>query len=248
MRRKTWAAAAAVGALLLAGCGAQDSDEPDAEQPPAEVGEEQAPEMPEPDLEGVPDVVAVVNGDEVSRDEFVTTYESMFTQAAMQSQMTGEEVDEDALKEQTVTGMVDTRLLLQEADERELTASDDEVDETVEELVAANGLESADEFYETLEADGLSKEEVLEQVADQVRIEQLYAAEGGDYEPTDEDVEARYEEMVAQQPPGEDAEEPPALDEVRDEVAAQLQQQHEQEAIAELLEEIRDGAEITINL
>ncbi|MDS8765667.1 SurA N-terminal domain-containing protein, partial [Streptococcus pneumoniae] len=85
------------------------------------------PEMPEPDLEGIPEVVAEVNGEEVSKEEFETAYTGQFQQAAMQAQMSGQEIDQNQLKTQLAESMVGQKLLVQEAENQELTASDEEV-------------------------------------------------------------------------------------------------------------------------
>ena len=60
----------------------------------------------EPDLDGIPDVVAEVNGEDVTKEEFVPIYEATFQQAAAQAQMSGQAPDEDALKKQTVDDLV----------------------------------------------------------------------------------------------------------------------------------------------
>src|SRR5699024_12163376 len=65
-------------------------------------------EMPEPDLEGIPDIVADVNDGEVTKEDFEATYQQQFQQMAMQAQMSGQnmdEIDQDELKEQTADGL-----------------------------------------------------------------------------------------------------------------------------------------------
>src|SRR5699024_9037126 len=74
-------------------------------------------EMPEPDLEGMPDIVADVNDGEVTKEDFEATYQQQFQQMAMQAQMSGQnmdEIDQDELKEQTADGLVGQELLMQE--------------------------------------------------------------------------------------------------------------------------------------
>jgi hypothetical protein len=69
-----------------------------AEEPTSESSETAGTEESDgPDLEGIPDVVAEVNGEEVTKEEFVPIYEAQFQQAASQAQMTGQAPDEDAL-------------------------------------------------------------------------------------------------------------------------------------------------------
>src|SRR5699024_11286847 len=99
----------------------------------AAEGQEQA-EAPEPDLEGIPDVVAEVNGTEIDKASFEEAYQAQFQQAAMMSQMSGEELNQDDLKKQVADGLVNQELLIQEADNRELGANDDEKNEMITEL------------------------------------------------------------------------------------------------------------------
>ena len=76
----------------------------------AAAGDQQ---MPEADVSDVPDVVAEVNGEEVTKDEFVQTYESQFQQLMMQQQQSGAgtEVDQDELKSQVAEQLVNNELL-----------------------------------------------------------------------------------------------------------------------------------------
>ncbi|MDZ4235897.1 MAG: SurA N-terminal domain-containing protein [Dietzia sp.] len=64
----------------------------------------------------------------MSKDEFVTVFEGQYQQMAMQAQMTGQPVDEDQLRSQTLEGLVGSELLRQEALERGLEVSDAELE------------------------------------------------------------------------------------------------------------------------
>ncbi|MGH3307966.1 MAG: hypothetical protein ACRDOX_09790, partial [Nocardioides sp.] len=92
--------AAALLALTACGGSGSESDASGSEEKSSESPSADSEQGPQPDLEGIPEVVAEVNGEEVTRDEFVSTYESQFQQASMQAQMGGEQPDEDALKKQ----------------------------------------------------------------------------------------------------------------------------------------------------
>nr|WP_171038057.1 SurA N-terminal domain-containing protein [Aquibacillus sediminis] len=217
------------------------------EMPEGAEGNEQ-PEMPEADLDGVPDVVATVNGQEISGEEFKTNYEAQFQQAAMQSQMTGEEVDQDQLKQQLVEGMVGQELLIQEADNRDYTASDEALDETLDELVQQNGLESTDEFIAALEEQGMDEQEVMTQLETQVKVDQFIADEAGEFEPTEEELQEAYEQVKAQQEQMGGEQELPSFDELRPDLEQQLISQKESEYTQTLIEELREGADVSINL
>ncbi|WP_413450506.1 SurA N-terminal domain-containing protein [Georgenia phoenicis] len=241
--------AVATAALLLAvtACGGADDDADSTAETTSPAAEEsqEAPTPPVPDLEGLPDVVAEVNGVEVTLEEFTQVYEGQLQQAFMQSQMTGEEVDQEALKQSTAEGLVDTELLLAEAEARSIAPSAEEVDAAAEEVAAASGLGSADELFTALEEQGLGREEALAQLEEQTALEQLFAAEAGDFTPSEEDARQLYDDAVAQ---GGGEGELPEFEEVRPQLEAQLAQQHEGEAVQALLEELRAGADITYHL
>nr|WP_026699787.1 SurA N-terminal domain-containing protein [Salibacterium aidingense] len=212
----------------------------------------QQAEMPEPDLENVPDVVATVNGEEISGEEFKSSYEGQFQQAAMQSQMTGEEVDQDQLKQQVADSLVGTELLTQEAENRNLEASQEKIDSTLKDLVEQNNFNSQDELMTALkEQQGMNKEEVMAQIETQVKIDQLISEETGDVEPTEEELKQAYEQAKAQQAQmsgeGEDAE-TPSFEEMKPDLKEQVKSQKEAEASQALVEELRKNADVSINL
>ncbi|MEC5423529.1 SurA N-terminal domain-containing protein [Virgibacillus sp. C22-A2] len=241
--------------LTLAACGNDDESAEDNndEAEEAAPGTEQ-PEMPEPDLEGIPEVVAEVNGEEITREEFETTYQGQFQQASLQAMMSGQEIDQDQLKGQIAEGLVGQRLLIQEADNSGIEASEEEIDEILDQLVEQNGMESRDEFLAALEEQqGMSEEEVRSELELQVKVDQLIARESGDIEPTDEEMEELYEEFAAQQEEhaaGEDGEETdvPSFEEMKPDLEAQVKRQKEAEASQLLVEKLREDADVTIHI
>ncbi|ANU18278.1 peptidylprolyl isomerase [Planococcus maritimus] len=241
--------------LVLSACGgADESAENENAQPEtqeqAPSGEENAaqPEMPEPDLEGIPEVVAQVNGEEVSKEDFEAAYTGQFQQAAMQAQMSGQEIDQDQLKNQLAESMVGQKLLIQEAENQKLAASDEKVNQTLEQLAQQNGLETTDEFLKALDEQGMKEEEVRSQVATQVKVDQLIAESAGDTTPSDEEVEAAYEQMKEQQEQMGSEEELPAFEELKPDLEEQVKTQKENEATQTLVAELREKADVTINL
>ncbi|PKH10839.1 MULTISPECIES: SurA N-terminal domain-containing protein [Planomicrobium] len=244
--------------LVTAACGNADentneeetaTEEQATEEQAAEENGETAeqPEMPEPDLEGVPDVVAEVNGEEIGKEEFETAYVGQFQQMAMQAQMSGQEVDQAQLKEQIAESLVSQKLLVQETENRGIEASEEEVDETLTTLAEQNGMASSEEFLAALEEQDLSEEEVREQVASQVKVDKLIAEETGDTEVSEEELQEFYDQVKAQQEEM-GGEEVPPLEDIKTELEAQLLQQKENEAVQALVAELREGAEVTINI
>jgi len=262
MRKKALLGAALAFTLFgAAACGDEgsgadqeaSSDQSTEEQLPEQDGQDpQQPELPEPDLEGIPDVVAEVNGEKIDKEEFEAAYQSQFQQMAMQAQMTGEEIDQDLLKESTAENLVGNELLTQEAASREITASEEQVDETLQELAEANGMDSGEDFIAALTEQGMAEDEVMDQLKAQVEIEQLITEEAGDIEPTEAELQELYDQTAAQQElaagEGGEAEEMPAFEDVEDQLKEQVKAQKEGEATQALVDSLREKGEVTIHL
>lgn len=231
--------------VVLAACSDEDSADEDTEE---NAGEEMELELPEPDLEGIPDVVAEINGEEVTKEDFEAIYQQQFQQEAMQAQMSGQEVDEDDLKERTAEGLVGQELLIKEANDRIKDVPEEEVDSTVDQLVEQNGMESKDELFAAFAEQGMEEEELMEDIKTQVRVEQLVAEEAGDIDPTDEEAEEAYEAMKAQQEEMGSDEELPEFDEIKSDLKEQVKQQKEAEFVQDFVDKLREDADVTIYL
>lgn len=209
------------------------------------------PEAPEPDLDGIPDVVAEVNGEEINKDEFVALYKAQFQQAAMQSQTSGEEPDEKALKKQAVDNLVDTELLMQEAQSRGISASDEDVDAEFASLAEQYDMASADELVAALEEQGTTEDQARDRVETQVVVEQLVTDEQGSFEPTEKEVRELYAQAKKQQEQmGEQAGQQtiPSFADVREQLVEQATSQRSSEGAQALVKKLRKDADITISL
>lgn len=217
------------------------------QQENGENGEQQ--QMPEPDLENVPEVVATVNGEEITKEEFEPNYTAQFQIASLQSQMSGgQEVDQDQLKTTVAEGMVGTELLIQEANNRDYSASQEDVNATMDELVELYGMESREQLMTTLQEQGMSEDEVMSQLETQSKINQLIAEESGDTTPTEEELQQAYDQMVAQQEQMGGDTEMPSFEEVKPMLEEQLSSQKESEATMTIVEELRSSADVTVNV
>ncbi|MBO1750507.1 SurA N-terminal domain-containing protein [Actinotalea sp. BY-33] len=240
----------AITLLAVAGCSATDEGDPGETTSQETAAPDEAPDTDalEPDLEGIPEVVAQVDGHEISRDEFVEAYQGQFQQLALQAQSTGQPVDQEQLRLEVADTLVGTQLLIQEAEARGFEATDTQVDETLAELAEVNGLGSADEVVEALAAQGLSEDEVRSELRTQVKVDQLVDDAVGDTTPTDAEVQELYDGLVEQQEAAGGEAEVPPLDDVRPQLEEQLTSTARSEAIGALLTELRESAEVTINL
>jgi peptidyl-prolyl cis-trans isomerase SurA len=283
MRRKLLTSVALVGSLIaLSACGSADTEPTTAStasagaagasqaapqdggdgqggsgaQPGAE-GSQAA--MPEPDLEGIPDVVATVNGEEISGKDFSGVYESQFQQMAMQAQMSGQELDQDALKKQTLDSMVGSELLVQDAEATGHEATDQDVDALLEETVKAQQLGSVDELMAAYKEQGFAEEQVRSDARKQVLM--TAAIEEIDVpEPTEAELKDLYDQAAAAQPPAQGGEggeasggqgetaETPSFEELKPQLEQQVASQKQNEAIMKRMEDLRQDAEVEVRL
>lgn len=241
--KRSLAALSLVVVMALAGCasGGGESDPVDAPAGP-EAG------VPEADLDNVPEVVAVVNGEDISRDEFVEAYEGELQRAMMMQQSTGEEPDQEALKQQVVQMLVNNRLLTQAAADAGIEATDEDIDATLEEVAAQNGLGSVDELIAALAEQGLSEEEIREEAATQYQLTTYIENETDVAEPSEDELREQYDLLVEQQEGAEEAGEIPPFEEVRDQLAEQAVSEQQNAATEELIDALREQGDVTINL
>lgn len=247
-------ALAAAAVLALSACSGSGSDSSDkasdaASSDASSSSSPSAGAAAGPDLDGIPDVVAEVNGEEVTRDDFVPVYTATWTAATAQASTTGQQPDEDQLRKQALDDLVDTELLYQEADARGLEVSDADIDAELADLAQQNGMGSADDLLKAVEAQGLSEEQARDQVETQVMVEKLVADEDGPYEPTQQELRAIYDQAKqAQAAQGGQAADFPKFAAVRDQLVEQAQSQEIGKVADSLLTGLRKDADISLKL
>ena len=244
---------ASASMVVLSACGGSGDSSSDAddastsESPSASTSASADPGAGGPDLTGIPDVVAEVNGEEVTKEEFVPLYQAAFQQAAAQAQTTGQAPDEEQIKQQTADELVSTELLAQEAESRGLEVSDDDIDAELEDLAQQNQMGSADELLAAIEQNGMSEEQARDQVATQVLVEQLVEDEGGSTAPTEKELREIYAQ-AKQQAAGQEGQQIPPYAQVRDQIAEQARSEQVGKVAQALIEDLRKDADITYNL
>ena len=217
------------------------------ESAPASPGAEAS--APKPDLSGVPDLVATVNGEKISKADFTRIYEGQFQQVALQAQMSGQELDQTQLKKQTAEGLVNTELLIQQAAKEKIFATRKDQEQALADVAKSNKMSST-EFLKSMEAQGLDEKSVRAQLRTQLEVERLIANEVGDFKPTEAELKAAYDVLLAQQKAkGSPANtEVPKFDQIKSELAQQLKLQKEAAAVKTYAEKLRKGADIKMNM
>lgn len=233
-----------VGALALAGCSAGADD---VEETPAPT--DAASNAPEPDLDGVPDVVAVVNDEEITLDHFTEAYEPQLQQATMMAQQqSGEPVDQDQLKVQVADMLVNTTLLTQAATESGIETSDKDVDEMLKSLAEQNGLGSIDEVVAAFKEQGIDEKSLREDAADQVQIDAYVETETDVQPPSDDELRKQYDQMVEQAKQQGSEGEIPKFADVKKQLADQAVAQEQNAAVQDIVTKLREEGDVTVNL
>lgn len=251
-------ALALAGALVLGACSGASTDDGSGTtaaedtsattDPGTDAGDQAAATLDPDDL---PDPVAEVNGEQISKEDFLTAFEAQRDGALQQAEMGGMPVDETVLRDEVVDLLVDTELLEQESERLRLTATAEEIDAELETLATQAGVPSTDELLDLLAEQGFDEEQVREEIGRVVLIDQLVTERGGVEEPEEQELKDYYEELTGQSADDEQATADPAApgyEQVRDLLADQLTQEREAAALTSLLEELRQDADITTHV
>lgn len=199
-------------ALVAAGCSGGGGDSSSEEATPLSAttseattsesaGEEtvQPASAPEP-VEVPVDAVAVVDGEPVpkaSYDRLIAQAEQSFLAQQREFPAVGT-AEYEALKSQAVQFLVQRVEFAQQAEELGIEVTPEEVDERLEEL-KAQFFEGDEEVYEEqLAEQGLSEEQIKEDLEAQVIAERLFEEVTKDVTVGDEEIQAYYEENSEQ--------------------------------------------------
>lgn len=228
MKKWILALVLAVVTVGLAACG---DDEPADEN--TETQTETSPPVEITDEEKVDDeeVVAVVNGTELTG----TKYNPLYLQVKMLNQQFGQgDNDPEVVKEQTMIILIEQELIRQDASEQNIEVTDEEAEEELNQLVAQVGEE---EYQAVLEENQISEEEFKNQLRDDL-ITRRYMDEQFDTEVSDEEIQENYESLK------EENEELGELEDVEDQIRTIVAQEKETEQLQTRLEELKEEAEI----
>jgi peptidyl-prolyl cis-trans isomerase SurA len=243
--KRSLAALALAAIVALTGCASDDGGSEKSESSSSESG------APKADLKGVPKVVATVNGEDISRDEFSRNYKGQLQQATMQQQQSGEgggDIDQKKLKKDVANLLVDNHLMMQAADDEGIKATDKDIDNSLKELAEQNGMKSADDVIDALKKQGVSEKAARDDAATQYQVSTYIEKKADISEPSDDELRKQYDAMAEQGGGDEEGQDMPSFDEVRDQLAEQAVSQQRDEAAQDLIKDLRKKAKIKINL
>ncbi len=234
--------------FILAACSGNGDDEAAEENGSGETEQGEAETAEALDIEDLDadETILIINGEEITRGEFDAQFERT---KQMVSQQYGIDLDSEEnamllpeLQHQTIDNIIGQRILTQEAKNKGMEVSDEEIDENIGMLIQQFGGEEG--FQEALDADNLTEEDLEQLVYEELLISQLFEAELNfdDIEVSEEEIEdfyAQYEMTMEQQ-----GEEVPPLEEIEEQIIMQLQQQKAQEEQQTYVSALMDDSEI----
>lgn len=189
---------------------------------------------------GGKEAVAVVNGEEVAMEEFERQLDQFKANYEQQGLPFPEGENLAQLKQQIVDQLVSKTLLVQEADSRGITATEEEIQSQYEETV--KGFPDEKAFEQALEDQGLSQEDLEGLIADSIKIENLLdpVVEKAEVEaPTEDELHKLYDQYSQEQ-------ELPPFEDVKDQLEAELLNQRQNEVVQDFIQELK--AESTIEV
>lgn len=222
-------------ATVLAACGSDsdsDSDKKDDDQEQAENQDDQ--DISISDDEKVPgdDVVAQVNDKKIKGKQ----YNDIYAQTKSAMKMNGEDVeDKDAMKDQALDVLVQQELIQQDADDKGINVSDDEVDKEFDKMK-----EDEDQFKAALEQLKLSEKGYRNQLAFEMTVDKYMDKEFPDTEVSDDDAKEQYDQLKEQSGDND----VPEFDDIKDDIKEQMEQEKQGEKLQDKAEKLEDKADV----
>jgi len=244
----------AAGALAL-GLAACSDDEENANAPEEENAQTEAPSEEEQQAAAEEmqaklaeqqveedEVVAVVNEQELTGVEYNAALSQIQGQMQQMGQDPTSEEAAEQVKTQALDSLVNQTLIIQKAEEAELDASEEEIDEEFTAFQEQFGGEEA--MNEALEAQGMEVETLRDQIAESIKFEKYVTEAVPAEEPTDEEVQEYYDQAAAQSE--ESGQEMQAFEEVSEQIKQILTEQKQNEQLMAHVEELKADSEIEL--
>lgn len=204
--------------FLLAACGGDKADEDEIEEAPQdnliEISDEERVDEEE--------VVVDVNGTEVTGD----LYNLVYVQTKINLNQFGEDTEDlDSMQEAVVNILVDRELLLQDAKDRDITISDEEVDKEFSAFKSENE-EPLAEFLKEYNIE----EDAYRDLMHFTLVHEKYLEEVPEMEVSDDEVELKYKELEKENS------EIPEYEDIKEQIRQGIKQDKLQEEVDKLKE------------
>jgi hypothetical protein len=190
---------------------------------------------------GTGTAVAILNGEEISRESFDKLFEgmkNMYSQQGVNFEGEGSEELLSDLKQYVLDTLINERVLLQEAEKKGFEVSSEEINSELEQIRSRFG--SDEEFEKALSDNFLDLEQLKENIATEIKIGLYLDSEVEAPVVTEEEVEELYNQY------SEMFDEMPEFDIVRDDLEAELREDKKDSAVRAFLKILVEKSEIEI--
>lgn len=170
------------------GVDAAESEAAPTEEAAAEAAEAETAAAPDAEAEQGP--VAKVGDTVITRDEYDQAIQAV---AQRYPQLLAQPGAEAQLRQRVLQDLITQRVLLIKAEEADITVDEAEVEKTIAELKEQIGGE--EQFAQILQAQGLTEEELREDVRQPLLLNAYIEQKTADIEASDEAIQSRYEEL-----------------------------------------------------
>ena len=237
-----------IGALAfsLAACGKDKKEDADKSTPEDNAGIEEmqknlAKQQVENDI-----VVAVVNDEEITGERYNAILQSVQMEFLQSGQDPTAENASETIKTQTLDAIVNQTWLIQQANKADITVEDTEIDEDYAGFIEQfDGDEEA--LKDALAAENQTVETFKEQIKEKIVFEKYQNSIITEEDVTEEEIEEFYEEFIAMSE-GNDEEEPPALEDLRETIVSFIEQDKQQKQVLAHLDELKKDAQIELKI
>lgn len=188
-----------------------------------------------------PDVVATVNGEDITGDELAANVQQTAQTAKQQGLDPTKAEVRQQIETQALTSLINTKLLAQAAAKADITASDEEIDAQLTQLT--NQLGGEDKLQEQLDNAGITKEQLRTDISQQIVLN-AYVEQNTDVsniEVTDQEITDFYNSVTESADASSSV---PTLEDVKPQIKQQLLSQKQQAAVNELIQKLRADADI----
>lgn len=216
-------------AISLAACGGDDKGAKE------ETSKEQVDEKK---------VVAVVNGEKLKGEQYNAALTSIQSQMEQMGQDPSSKEVAEQIKEQALDILVNQTLLLQQAKDEKIEASEAEIDEEYEAFAKQFGDEKA--MKEMLKSQKVDVKTVKEQLAESIVFKKYQDQVAPVEKVSDEEIKTYYDQVAAQaKDSGQDL---PPLQEASEEIKGIIEQQGQQEKLTAHVEKLKKDAKIELKI
>ena len=188
--------------------------------------------------------VAIVNDTKILGSDYNGILSSIQGQMQQMGQDPTSKEAAEQVKNQTIDSLVGQTLLLQEADKKSYKVSEADIKKRLDEV--KKQFKTEKEFESALKKTGMDMKTLETQIADGLKLNQYVEKEISVGKITDEEIQKTYDQYAEKgKTTGQEI---PKFEEVKPQIEQSLQQQKQQEKLAQHVEELKKNAKIEIKI